>query len=159
MCVCARFFSVCLLLIRGKPKDNHHFRLGGGLPAQESALNEKGPFGWYLKGNQTKPAIGRPFHMLRSQTKQTTSHRRSSRDWQSKCSGCQNRYGIPVWGRCTTHCRTYFSGWIGMFTGGTICILTHGQAAPWRTAQCPHSSRRVECAAASWSHRLGSGGG
>ena len=30
----------------------------------------------------------------------------------------------PFWdpilvGRCTTHFRTYFSGWIGMFTGGT----------------------------------------
>ena len=23
--------------------------------------------------------------------------------------------------------RTYFSGWIGMFTGGTIWLLTHGQ--------------------------------
>ena len=22
----------------------------------------------------------------------------------------QNRFGIPFWGRCTTHCRTYFSG-------------------------------------------------
>ena len=28
--------------------------------------------------------------------------------------------------RCTTHFRTYFRGWIGMFTGGTICLLTHG---------------------------------
>ena len=28
--------------------------------------------------------------------------------------------------QCTTHFRTYFSGWIGMFTGGTIWILTHG---------------------------------
>ena len=36
--------------------------------------------------------------------------------------------GIPFWGfRCTTHFRTYFSGWIGMFTGGTIWTLTHGQ--------------------------------
>ena len=26
----------------------------------------------------------------------------------------------------TTQFRTYFSGWIGMFTGGTIWILTHG---------------------------------
>ena len=24
---------------------------------------------------------------------------------------------VPFWGRCTTHFRTYFSGWIGMFTG------------------------------------------
>ena len=29
-------------------------------------------------------------------------------------------------GEFTTHVRTYFSGWIGMFTGGTIWILTHG---------------------------------
>ena len=35
---------------------------------------------------------------------------------------------IPFWGfRCTTHFRTYFSGWIGMFTGATIWVLTHGQ--------------------------------
>ena len=33
---------------------------------------------------------------------------------------------VPFWGRCTTHL-FYFSGWIGMFTGGTIWILTHGQ--------------------------------
>ena len=29
-------------------------------------------------------------------------------------------------GEFTTHFRTYFSGWIGMFTGGTIWVLTHG---------------------------------
>ena len=34
------------------------------------------------------------------------------------CGG-QNRFGIPFWvvGEFTTHFRTYFSGWIGMFTG------------------------------------------
>ena len=25
---------------------------------------------------------------------------------------------VPFWGRCSTHFRTYFSGWIGMFTWG-----------------------------------------
>ena len=41
----------------------------------------------------------------------------------------QNRFGIPFWlvGEFTTHFRTDFSGWIGMFTGGTIWILTHGR--------------------------------
>ena len=29
-------------------------------------------------------------------------------------------------GEFTTHFRTYLSGWIGMVTGGTIWILTHG---------------------------------
>ena len=29
-------------------------------------------------------------------------------------------------GECTTPFRTYFSGWIGMFTEGTIWLLTHG---------------------------------
>ena len=48
--------------------------------------------------------------------------------------GCQNRFGIPFWGRCTTHFRTYFSGWIGMFTGGTIWPLTHGQVCAERAA-------------------------
>ena len=35
---------------------------------------------------------------------------------------------VPFWlaGEFTTHVRTYFSGWIGMFTGGTIGHLTHG---------------------------------
>ena len=28
-------------------------------------------------------------------------------------------------GEFTTHFRTYFSGWIGMFTAGTIWVLTH----------------------------------
>ena len=31
--------------------------------------------------------------------------------------------------RCTTHFRTYLSGWIGMLTGGAIWILTHGQVS------------------------------
>ena len=35
-------------------------------------------------------------------------------------------------GRCTTHFRTYFSGWIGIFTRGTIWILTHGHLWPER---------------------------
>ena len=31
-----------------------------------------------------------------------------------------SHFGIPFWlvGEFTTHFRTYFSGWIGMFTGG-----------------------------------------
>ena len=33
---------------------------------------------------------------------------------------------VPFSDRCTTHLRAYFSGWIGMFTGGTIRLLTHG---------------------------------
>ena len=32
--------------------------------------------------------------------------------------------GIPLWGRCT-HFGTNLSGWIEMFTGGTIGLLTH----------------------------------
>ena len=36
-------------------------------------------------------------------------------------AGCQNRFGIPFWlvGEFTTLFRAYFSGWIGMFIGGT----------------------------------------
>ena len=33
--------------------------------------------------------------------------------------------GIPFWGRCTTHLKSILVG-IGMFTGNTIWILTHG---------------------------------
>ena len=42
--------------------------------------------------------------------------------------GGRDRFGIPFgWvGEFTTHVRAYFSGWIGMFIGGTIWILTHG---------------------------------
>ena len=38
-------------------------------------------------------------------------------------------HGIPFWlaGEFTPHVRTYFSGWIGMFTGGTIWLLTRGR--------------------------------
>ena len=32
-------------------------------------------------------------------------------------------------GEFTTHFRTDFSGWIGMFTGGTIWVLTQSQMA------------------------------
>ena len=38
-----------------------------------------------------------------------------------------NTNGIPFWGRCNTHFRTYSSGWIEMFTGVTIWVLTHSQ--------------------------------
>ena len=44
--------------------------------------------------------------------------------------------GILIWGRCTTHFSRDFSGWIGMFTGGTIWILTHGYFAPRRKTLC-----------------------
>ena len=46
---------------------------------------------------------------------------------------------IPFWGRCTTHFRTYFSGWIGMFTGGTIWILTHGRQSSAAQGRFPPS--------------------
>ena len=36
-------------------------------------------------------------------------------------------------GEFTTHFRTYFSGWIGMFTGGTIWVLTHGHLSEVRS--------------------------
>ena len=41
-----------------------------------------------------------------------------------------NTNGIPFWlvGEFSAHV-TYFSGWIGMFTGGTIWVLTHSQMA------------------------------
>ena len=44
--------------------------------------------------------------------------------WLSKSMG--SHLGV---GEFTTHFRTYLSGWIGMFTGGTIWILTHGHMA------------------------------
>ena len=36
-------------------------------------------------------------------------------------------------GDFTTQFRTHFSGWIGMFTGGTIWIWTHGQRGSKRS--------------------------
>ena len=74
---------------------------------------------------------------------------RSSRD--PRGCGCQNRFGIPFWlvGEFT-HFRTYFSGWIGMFTGGLTGILTHGQMCwlfvvhdPFLAASCPLSTCRM----------------
>ena len=44
-------------------------------------------------------------------------------------TGCVSKPMVPFWGRCITHFRTYFSGWIGMFTGDTIRVLTHGHIA------------------------------
>ena len=38
---------------------------------------------------------------------------------------------LPFWDRCTTHF-VYFSGWIGMFTGGTA----HGHLWPHLGSQC-----------------------
>ena len=48
--------------------------------------------------------------------------------------------GIPFWARCTTHFRTYFRGRIGMFTGDTIWLLTHGQIG-WGFAARTRSPR------------------
>ena len=54
-------------------------------------------------------------------------------------SGCQNRFGISFLGFwCTTHFRTHFSGWIGMFTGGTIWLLTHGHFRQGSRVHDPH---------------------
>ena len=49
---------------------------------------------------------------------------------KTKSCGCQNRFGIPHFrvGEFTTQFRTILVG-IGMLTGGTIWILTHGQMA------------------------------
>ena len=55
---------------------------------------------------------------------------------------------VPCWGRCTTHFRTYFSG-IGMFTGGTIGILTHGHMYTFRrpiAMECGRGKTHVCCA-------------
>ena len=42
------------------------------------------------------------------------------------CGGRNQWYHFGV-GEFTTHFRTYFSGWIGVFTGGKpIWLLTHG---------------------------------
>ena len=41
---------------------------------------------------------------------------------------------IPFWGfRCTTHFRTYFSGWIGMFTGGYDLDFDPWPCQTWST--------------------------
>ena len=40
--------------------------------------------------------------------------------------GCGSKPMVEFCGRCTTHFRTHFSGWIGMFTLATIWILTRG---------------------------------
>ena len=47
----------------------------------------------------------------------------------SRSFGCGSKpvgshFGV---GEFTTHFRTYFGGWIGMFTGGTIWVLTYGR--------------------------------
>ena len=63
---------------------------------------------------------------------------------------------VPFWGRCTTHFRTYFSGWIesDVHWGYRLWILTHGQVAanfrlskPWALERCrtrSASSRRAK---------------
>ena len=41
--------------------------------------------------------------------------------------GCGSKPMVPFWGRCTTHVRTYFSGWIGSRSLG----LTDLDFEPW----------------------------
>ena len=46
----------------------------------------------------------------------------------SRRNGHGSKPMVPFCDRRATHFRTYFSGWIGMFTGGTgFGIFTHGQ--------------------------------
>ena len=54
-------------------------------------------------------------------------------------------------GEFTTHFRTYFSGWIGMFTGGTIWILQ----SPWPCGNrametTPQTPKSIELANPPW---------
>ena len=49
-------------------------------------------------------------------------------------------------GEFTTHFRTYYSGWIGMFTAGTIWLLTHAHVNPFG-----RTSREVTPARCVWS--------
>ena len=58
--------------------------------------------------------------------------------WQSQIAGilqketgtAENGHGskpmVPVWDRCTAHFSLFYLLGIGMFTGGTIWIWTHG---------------------------------
>ena len=44
--------------------------------------------------------------------------------------GRRSKPMVPFWGRCTVNSPpilAYFSGWIEMFAGGTIWVLTHNQ--------------------------------
>ena len=56
--------------------------------------------------------------------------------------GCGSKPMVPFWGRCTTHFRTYLSGWIGMFTRfGYYLALDPQPPSPGRppTARPPTS--------------------
>ena len=81
--------------------------------------------------------------------------------WVERSSSASNRWlwvktnGTTFRGRCTTHFRTYFSGWIGMFTGGTIWLLTHGQVfflLPWLATVASPAFRAATASTASWPH-------
>ena len=56
--------------------------------------------------------------------------------------GCQTEWDriLGVFGEFTTHLRSNFSGWIGMFTGGTIWPLTHGHVGPFVIGGLPSQS-------------------
>ena len=84
--------------------------------------------------------------------------RKLAGSYNFSCSacGCGSNPMVPFWGRCTTYFRTYFSGWIGIFTGGTIWLLTHGHvrgrcSSAWPADPESSSPRRRRSWCARWS--------
>ena len=67
--------------------------------------------------------------------------------------GCGSKPMVPFWGRCTTHFRTYFGGWIGMFTGNTIWMLIHdhrNRFGPGAAACAARPTRSAAQAPGTW---------
>ena len=101
-------------------------------PFSPSTLGPFGPSNWISELVATGEAAdrrGRALHLSRPAGR--GCHRQEERHeagGRPKWLWVETN-GIPFWlvGEFTTHCRTYLSGWIGMFTWGTIWVLTHGQ--------------------------------
>ena len=90
------------------------------------------------------PTSSRPWSWRTSSTRRSFSLQRN----HSPLAVVVKINGIPCWGRCTTHSRTYLSDWIGMFTGGTwfmACLGFRFKASAYGTChlRVDHSSGKM----------------
>ena len=97
---------------------------------------------WSLEWQEMKQL---PLNLAKSNDPLGDIH--TQREKQNGCGSKPMGSHVGV-GEFTIHFRTSFSGWIGMFTGGTIWLLTHGQICTAGLGPCCRLGRHGQQGAA-----------
>ena len=102
---------VASLLPRHPQKDVSH-------PRQASTCNAK----WLWASQLSKPQLRlvAPKHVNSSLSPANIGGGVRKARKPATRYGCGSKPMVPFWGKCTTNFRTYFIGWIGMFTENTM---------------------------------------